>query len=299
MVKTPPIPRDGGRGTEAIRLIQRPAAYRPGDEFEAPRDTDTKRSKSKVAFFDPNELNTSVANRIFATNPILKVEAASFFLGAANTVKPRKRGEWEYRPQWVFSDAAKARKTMEAMYSSYRRVLVLQLPALVCHMPNALLLVAELNTNEPFRRAFYQLKPPYGDKVTRHPGREHLQEGLFCPKTLGHAVAFFLTGTSAAAKQSWLFALAPVRKKGRAFPPLPLTYTIASREYVKKPRSSSNLAAKVKLSDLRWTYHTLGTSDEPMDKTLRATGEPMNKVRVPQNESMDTYARRLVALRFP
>ncbi len=132
MVKTPPIPRYGERGAGAIRLIQRPAAYRPGDQFEAPRDTDTDTdpSKSQIAFFDPNELNTSVANRIFATNPILKVEPASVFLGAANTFKLRKRGEWEYRPQWVFSDAAKARKTMEAMYSSYRRVLVLQLPAM-------------------------------------------------------------------------------------------------------------------------------------------------------------------------
>jgi hypothetical protein len=99
VVKTSPVPRYGGSGVGAIRLVQRQRIYRPGDENEAPRDTGTKRGTPNVAFLDPEQLNTSVANRSLAASPILKVEPASFFLGAASLLNQRRRNEWEYRPQ--------------------------------------------------------------------------------------------------------------------------------------------------------------------------------------------------------
>lgn len=293
MVKTPPIPRYGGRGTEAIRLIQRPAAYRRGDEFEAPRDTDAERHNSKIAFLDPNQLSSSVWNPSFAASPILKVEPISFFLGAVSVANQRNRSAWYYRTQWVFFDAAIARKTMEAEYGSTRQVLVFGLPGLVFHMEDTVLLVAELNTNEPFRQAFDTLRPAY-DTAASPTVVTYFRPGPFCPKTLHDAVGLFLAGTTAKGRKSWLFALMPPpqgRKKGRAFPPPALAYTVARRGYAKNLRPQSRLAAKVKIADLRWTRHALGALGAPR----ASADEAICRREAP----MDKYVRQLVALSFP
>jgi hypothetical protein len=276
VVKTPPIPRYGGREAGTIRLVQQ-RLNRPGDEFEAPRDREPERGKWEIAFLDPNRLSASIANRVPTDSPILKVEAVSFFLGATNTSKPRRPRMWEYRPQLVFLNATEAREAMDAAYSASRHVLVLSLPALIVHMEYAVLLVAQLNTNEPFRHVFDRLKPTYAGRPTRRTRAVHLQSGPFHPKTLRDAVDFFLIGAAASAKKSWLFSLMLPpggHVPGRAFPPPALAYTMDIRSYAKKP--GSRLAAKVKLADIRWTRHALGAQDAPMD----------------------TYARRLLALTF-
>lgn len=304
MVKTLPIPSYGGSGAGAIRLVQRQVNYRSGDEVEAPRDTDTKRAKSQIAFLDPEQLNASVANCILAANPILKVEPVSFFLGATSTLKPRSRGEWEYRPQWVFLDAAKARKTMEATYSTTQRVLVFRLPALVFYMADVLLLVAELNTNEPFRSTFEKLKRAREYDATDPTQEAQFKKGLFCPKTLRDTVEFFLARTTAARKKSWLFALASPpsgRKKGGVFPPPALVYTIASRGQAQEP-TPRNPAGTVNRADLRWRQRTLGTPDEPKMKTRDApvkAAQPTHPVRGLPEEPMGKYVRQLLALTFP
>jgi hypothetical protein len=63
VVKTPPFLRYGGREAGTIRLVQQRFNL-PGDEFEAPRDTETERGKWEIAFLDPNRLSASMVDPV-------------------------------------------------------------------------------------------------------------------------------------------------------------------------------------------------------------------------------------------
>jgi len=272
---------DNTRAGHVRLVLQR--FKRGWDEFETPQE-----DASGVS------LLTLEQERTLGANPIRKVEAITFFLGAASASVHRKQGDWFWRPEWVFLDVGEARSAMEAEYRAARLVRVFSLPGLLFHMGDELtLLVTELNTEEPFRDAYYKLKPTYKGVATRSAVSAYFRDGKFHPNTLRDTVKCFRSETLGTTRKSWLFCLMffpgiPNRDEElRVLRPLGLAYRVFCRGFQRKPPPGKRLVAG--LGGHGWTLRTIGTAGNT--KARESPGAAIDSVPF----QFDRYVRLLLA----
>jgi hypothetical protein len=192
----------------------------PDDEFELPRSTD-----SPVVF-----LNESLLSRLGAA-PVERFTAGSLFLGAVSSPAHRKDGvkRWFYVPEWVFVDLKSARQSMEAVLKRGRSVRVFHVPVLAAYLPDVVVLVAELNTEKPFRQAHTRIMLiREGQTSVGERGERLFREDRFLPRTLQDLVGFLMAGVPEKGRENWLFAAKPSEAwEPRGLAPV---YTVSRRE---------------------------------------------------------------------
>lgn len=189
-----------GRGGGVHRLLPGRIG-RPGDEFEAPRDT----GSPVVA------LDESLLSRLGAA-PVERLAAGSLFIGATSSPAHRKSAPqtWFYLPEWVFFDLKTARQGMEAVYGRGRSVLVFHVPVLAAYLPEAVALVAELNTDKPFRQAQTRIALiREGQTSLGERGERLFREGRFLPRTPQDLVWFLMAGVPEGGREDWLLVAKP------------------------------------------------------------------------------------------
>lgn len=241
----PPVRLDA-KGPRALHLVAKRHNL-PGDEFEAPRQ-----SFSPVVLLEAAHLET------VGSSLVDHVQASSFYLGAASGSKQRNKGVWYYRPEWVFFGRAEAQRQMNSVYGRGHLVCILHLPMLAFFAGPSILLVTELWTDEPHKRALTRLRPMLYDPTTTDAFPQYFRDGRFHPATLRDAVDCVRLGQPSRTQGGWLFGLVlreELDVQGRGLLELAPAYTISTRGYRKSTRAASG-------SLLGWSRRPLQVADK-------------------------------------
>ncbi len=194
--------------------------------------------------------------------PVERVEAAGFYLGARTSPEEGRRRIWRYKGEWVFLDFEQARRRMESENGPGHPVRVFHLPALAVHTADHILLVTDIGTAEPLLQASERLPAATP----------------FRPPTLKAAVSFMFEGRKAKQLEGMFFALVhlPALDRGSAdgegLAPamtgprvgiLPGATSAYAVHTLASPEARAGLKAGKRLGELpSWTQDALRVSDE-------------------------------------